>query len=172
VKNAVTQGIIQGESVGQIGKRLSEELSTSNARKMDMFARTAVTGAQNAGRVERMRESVSMGIDVKKKWLATLDKKTRDTHRDLDGKEQDVDKPFLIEGKKIDYPGDPKAPAELVYNCRCTLTYSYPKYKSMQDAGKRRDQETGAVIPNTTYREWEAMKKGKQNQEKAQKKRP
>ena len=160
VKNAVTQGIIQGESVGQIGKRLSEELSTSNARKMDLFARTAVNGAQNAGRVERMRESVSMGIDVKKKWLATLDKKTRDTHRDLDGKEQDVDKPFLIGEKKIDYPGDPKAPAELVYNCRCTLTYSYPKYKSMQDAGKRRDQETGAVIPNTTYREWEATKKG------------
>ena len=160
VKNAVTQGIIQGESVGQIGKRLSEELSTSNARKMDLFARTAVNGAQNAGRVERMRESVSMGIDVKKKWLATLDKKTRDTHRDLDGKEQDVDKPFLIGEKKIYYPGDPKAPAELVYNCRCTLTYSYPKYKSMQDAGKRRDQETGAVIPNTTYREWEATKKG------------
>lgn len=165
VKNAVTQGIIQGESVGQIGKRLSEELSTSNARKMDMFARTAVTGAQNAGRIERMRESRDMGIDVKKKWLATLDARTRDTHQALDGQEQDVDKPFEVGGMSIDYPGDSRAPAELVYNCRCTLTYVYPKYKSMQDAGKRRDQETGAVIPNTTYKQWKAMKNGKQNQQ-------
>ena len=132
VQNAVTQGIIQGESISDIGNRLYRDLSASNAGKMDMFARTAVTGAQNAGRVERMREAEDMDIEVKKKWVATPDDRTRDTHADLDGDERDPDEPFEVDGMEIMYPGDPNAPPELVYNCRCTLTYTYPKYRHLQ----------------------------------------
>lgn len=129
VQNAVTQGIIQGESITDIGQRLCEELSTSNASKMDMFARTAVTGAENAGRIERLRETEEMGIEVRKKWLSAHDDKVRDTHAALDGQERPVNEPFEIDGMTIDHPGDPSAPPELVYNCRCTLTYVYPKYE-------------------------------------------
>lgn len=130
VRNSVTQGIIQGESVYDIGKRLTSELATDNADKMDMFARTAVTGAQNAGRVERMKETEESGIKVKKKWIAAHDNRTRDTHADLDGQEVDVDEKFkTFDGREIDYPGDPTADPDLVYNCRCTLVYVYPKYE-------------------------------------------
>lgn len=129
VNNAVTHGIIQGESVYDIGRRLTSELATSNASKMNLFARTAVTGAQNAGRIERLHETQEMGIQVKKKWLAAKDHRVRDTHAYLDGQERDIDKPFEVDGMTIDYPGDPTAPPELVYNCRCALTYVYPKYQ-------------------------------------------
>lgn len=130
VQNAVTQGIIQGESVYDIGEKLYKDLSASNANKMDMFARTAVTGAQNAGRVERMKETEESGIKVKKKWIAAHDNRTRDTHADLDGQEVDVDEKFkTFDGREIDYPGDPTADPDLVYNCRCTLVYVYPKYE-------------------------------------------
>ena len=129
VQNAVTQGIIQGESIANIAKRLTTELATDNASKMNMFARTAVTGAQNAGRIQRMRESADMGIKVKKIWLATMDDRTRDTHKELDGQERDIDEPFEVDGMEIDYPGDPEALPEMVYNCRCTLMYYYPKYQ-------------------------------------------
>ena len=158
VQNAVTQGIIQGESVRNIGSRLTNELATSNAKKMDMFARTAVTGAQNAGRVERLHETEELGIEVKKKWLATLDDRTRDAHADLDGQEVGVDEPFTTkDGRHINYPGDPTADADLVYNCRCTLIYVYPKYQHLNNA-KRVDQETGEVISDMTYREWQKSK--------------
>lgn len=134
VQNAVAQGIIQGESVGAIGKRLTSDLSASNASKMDTFARTAMTGAQNAGRMERLRETEEAGIEVRKKWLAVRDNRVRDTHAELDGQERPVDEPFEVmtdDGRllEIDYPGDPNAPPELVYNCRCTLVYVYPKYE-------------------------------------------
>lgn len=154
VRNAVAQGIIQGESVEEVGDRLTGELATSNAAKMDMFARTAINGAQNAGRMDRLHEAEEMGIEVKKKWLATLDQRTRDTHQALDGQEQPIDEPFVVDGMKIDYPGDPFAPPELVYNCRCTLTYVYPKYQHLQHNHERRDQLNDKNIENMTYYEW------------------
>ena len=154
VRNAVTQGIIQGESVKEVGDRLTGELATSNAAKMDMFARTAINGAQNAGRMDRLHEAEEMGIEIRKKWLATLDQRTRDTHQALDGQEQPVDEPFVVDGMKIDYPGDPFAPPELSYNCRCTLTYVYPKYQHLQHNHERRDQLNDKNIENMTYYEW------------------
>lgn len=154
VRNAVAQGIIQGESVEEVGDRLTGELATSNATKMDMFARTAINGAQNAGRMDRLHEAEEMGIEVRKKWLATLDQRTRDTHQALDGQEQPIDEPFVVDGMKIDYPGDPFAPPELSYNCRCTLTYVYPKYQHLQHNHERRDQLNDKNIENMTYYEW------------------
>ena len=148
VNNAVTQGIIQGESVYDIGKRLYKDLSASNASKMDMFARTAVTGAQNAGRIERLHEAEEMGIKVKKRWLAIKDKKTRDAHGDLDGDEKDIDEPFHNEIGDIMYPGDPTADPANTYNCRCTLIYVYPEYKDKQHFGEHQ-----------TYAEWKASHK-------------
>lgn len=125
VNNAVTQGIVQGESVYDIGKRLTRELSASNASHMDMFARTAVTGAQNAGRVERMREADErFGLKAKKMWVTAHDGRVRDTHDELDGQTVGYDDTFtLLDGRTISYPGDPTADADLVYNCRCTLIY-------------------------------------------------
>lgn len=117
VKNAIAQGILQGESIPEIGKRLTLELATSNAKKMEMFARTAVTGAQNAGRIERLHDAQAMGIEVKKKWLATLDSRTRDAHQDLDGQEVEIDEPFKSELGDIQYPGDPMAKPANIYNC-------------------------------------------------------
>lgn len=150
VQNAVTQGIIQGESVDKISARLTSELAARNANKMNMFARTAITGAQNAGRIDRLHEAQQMGIKVKKKWLAALDDRTRDTHRDLNGVEVDVDEPFTVKDDKgieyeIDYPGDPHADPAMVYNCRCTLIYVYPDYEQsleqVQEAAEEAKEE-------------------------------
>lgn len=136
VQNAVTQGIIQGDSISDIATRLTTELSTSNEKKMDNFARTAVTGAQNAGRIDRMHQAQEMGIRVRKKWLSCGDNRVRDSHAELDGTVVDVDDDFVtINGNRIAFPGDPSAPPEEVYNCRCTLLYVYPEY----DEAKQED---------------------------------
>jgi len=129
VENTITQGIIQGRSINAIAESLCGELSTSNAGKMRLFARTAMTGAQNAGRVERMQEADEQyGIKSQKQWLSCGDKLVRDTHIALNGVTVDYDKPFIVphDGRKINYPGDPTAEPDLVYNCRCTLIYIQP----------------------------------------------
>ena len=168
VRNAVMQGIIQGESVPDIGKRLCGELATSNGRKMGLFARTAITGAENAGRVARMEEAQDMGITVQKQWIATLDSRTRDAHQDLDGQIQDPDKPFKSALGDIMFPGDPSADPANVFNCRCTLGYYYPEYKP-QNMRRRAyndpDSRDSEVIEYQTYKEWKSGKEEKNNQQ-------
>lgn len=158
VNNCVTQGIIQGESIDQIADRIVTKTGEASYSSAVRNARTSMTGAQNAGRIEGLHQAQELGVKVQKQWLATLDSHTRDAHRDLDGQIRDIDEPFEVNGLKIDYPGDPNADPSLSYNCRCSLTYKYPEYPD--EATQRRDGETGELIEDMTYREWEQMKKG------------
>ena len=164
VRDIVTQGIIQGESVQQIADRLARDLKSTNMRKMQMFARTAVTGAQNAGRIEAMRKQQELGIHVHKKWIATHDSRTRDTHLDLDGQTAEIDDPFEVAVKgameEIQYPGDPNAVPELVYNCRCTLGYVYPDLIKMTQKLKPNEQAKGM-----TYDQWIEAKENRERQQ-------
>lgn len=154
--SAITQGIVQGETIPEITQRIIDKTGESCFASAIRNARTAFTGAQNAGRMEGLHQAQEMGIQVKKRWLATLDDRTRDTHADLDGQTVDVDEPFVTtEGNEIMYPGDPTAEPSEVYNCRCTLVYVYPEYPSDME---RRDNENGEIIDDMTYREWEEYK--------------
>lgn len=135
VNNIVQQGIIQGEGIPEITKRLCADLATQNENKMRMFARTAMTGAQNAGRQKQMEDAADMGIKVEKQWIATLDSRTRDAHRDRDGETVPYNEEF---SGGLEYPGDPAgAPAD-VYNCRCTMITVYPEHAAHHDGGGRR----------------------------------
>lgn len=158
ISNVIAQGIIQGESIQKIARRMARNTAEKNKSAMIRYARTAMTGAQNAGRIETMHRTEDMGIKVRKQWLATLDGRTRDAHRMLDGQEQDVDKPFQSELGPIMYPGDPAAAPGNVYNCRCTLVSVYPKFEKAKWQGERRDQETHKMIQDMTYSEWKAAK--------------
>lgn len=151
ITNCVTQGIIQGEGLEEITQRIMRDAKESSESHAIRNARTAMTGAQNAGRVQSMLEAEKLGIDVKKRWMATLDTKTRDAHQKLDGQEVEPDEFFEVDGQYIRYPGDPHAEPELVQNCRCTLVNTYPKYPSKF---KRRDNIDGQVIKDMTYTEW------------------
>lgn len=160
VNNCIVQGIIQGESIETIADRITNVTGSTNRAQMVRTARTAMTGAQNAGRVEAMHNQQQMGIRVQKMWIATLDNKTRDAHADLDGQIVDVDKPFTVsvngQTMEIMYPGDPSADPSLVYNCRCTLGYVYPDSPMVMP--ERRDQMTGETIANMSYSEWRDSK--------------
>ena len=159
VNRAVTQGIIQGESIYQIADRLSNKLVSANKDKMLTFARTAMTGAQNSGRLTSMKAAKNLGIDLEKEWMATLDSHTRDSHADIDGERVPIDSKF---SNGLQYPGEAGgAPAE-VYNCRCTMVSNVKKYPAEY---KRYDNIDGKPIENMTYKEWyqaKGLSKGKQ----------
>lgn len=161
VDNAITQGIIQGERLDQIAERISTALSANNRNTMLTFARTAMTGAQNAGRFQGLMNAKELDIDVVKVWMATLDDHTRVSHREIDGEEQKVgDKwhPFKF-SNGCRYPGDPLGPAHEVYNCRCTLVSDIKDYPSKF---KRYDNIAGVPIDQMTYKEWKEAKEPNQ----------
>ena len=157
IQSAVTQGILQGEPIDKIASRL-QQVTDMNKSAAIRNARTATTGAENAGRQDTYDEAVSKGIKLKKEWLATLDSRTRDAHQQLDGQQVEEDKPFKSEFGDIMYPGDPSADPANVYNCRCTMIAVVDSVKEVEPV-YRRDNISGKVISGMTYKEWEHAKK-------------
>ena len=127
--NAETlQGILQGESMDKIAKRL-RNVQEMNKTQAIRSARTIVTGAENKGRQDSYARAEADGIILQKEWLATNDGRTRHSHAALDGAIVDQDKKF---DNGLMYPGDPSGRPEEVYNCRCTLVAKVNGFKKVQ----------------------------------------
>ena len=117
--NAETlQGILQGESMGKIAKRI-RNVQEMNRTQAIRSARTIVTGAENKGRFDSYQRATSDGIILEEEWIATNDKRTRHSHAIMDGETKGVDGKF---SNGLSYPGDPNGRPEEVYNCRCSMT--------------------------------------------------
>lgn len=152
----VTSGILQGESIKHLADRIQTNIPGMNRTSAIRAARTAVTGAQNAGRLDSYFQAEEMGIRLKKRWLATLDNRTRHAHQLLDGQTQDNDKPFHSILGDIMFPGDPDAAPANLYNCRCTMIAEVEGV-DMSDALRR---DRWGVLPNMTFAQWENHKRG------------
>lgn len=146
ITSAVTQGILQGESIDKIAKRLGK-VTDMDRNAAIRNARTYTTAAENGGRIDSYERANEQGIQVNKMWMATLDDRTRYEHRHLDGVSIPNDEAFEIDGYKIDYPGDPDAEPEMIYNCRCTLVADI---KGIDYNDERNDSKLGEM----TYDEW------------------
>lgn len=158
---SVTSSILQGKGIGKIADDLQSRIRDMNRASAIRTARTAVTGAQNAGRLDTYSAARDMGIKLKKRWLATLDGRTRHEHRILDGQTVDIDKPFTVDGYELMYPGDTSAPGYLVYNCRCTQIAELDGEDTGSGGRRAIDPETGesVLVEDMTYAEWAGWKK-------------
>lgn len=152
----VTSGILQGESIKHISDRLQDNIPQMNRDSAVRAARTAVTGAQNAGRQDSYQQAEEMGIQVEKQWLATLDDRTRHDHAVADGQTVPKDEPFIVGGYPLMYPGDPSGPGHEIYNCRCTMI---AKVKGVDTSNSLRRDRWG-LLPTMTYAQWEQQKRG------------
>lgn len=182
IANAVLHGVIQGDSIPALAKRIAVETGETNMKAMTRYARTAMTSAQNSGRMEMLHKAKGMGIKCKKVWLATLDSRTRDAHGSLDGQKVDVDDDFQSDFGPIKFPGDLSSKGSVpanIYNCRCTLVYDYDGYPNDPTADQRMSydeyytEETDAkgkkhkvfhrdskLITDMSYGEWKTAKAG------------
>lgn len=157
---SVKSSILQGKGIGKIADDLQSRIRDMNRASAIRTARTAVTGAQNAGRLDTYSAARDMGIKLKKRWLATLDGRTRHEHRILDGQTVDIDKPFTVDGYELMYPGDTSAPGYLVYNCRCTQIAELDGEDTGSGGRRAIDPETGesVLVEDMTYAEWAGWK--------------
>lgn len=158
VSSIMTQSIVQGEDIPTIASRISSELPTRNRNAAIRDARTMTTSAQNGGREDAYKRAAGMGIEFEERWVATLDGRTRHAHRLLDGQKKSVGGVFTVDGYELEFPGDPKAPPYLVYNCRCT---TIAEDSDMGLSGNF--TEDGFVfhddiLGDQTYEEWKADK--------------
>lgn len=145
---AITQSVLQGESVMDAAKRIQRVIGM-DSRAAVRSARTALTSAENAGRVSSYRRAQEVGVKLEQEWMATLDMRTRDSHRLMDGQHVTVGQKFP---NGLEYPGDPKGPGEEVWNCRCTLVAWFPGIG-------QEDPDRWAKLPKgMTYEQWRGAK--------------
>lgn len=158
ITKSVTSSILQGKSIKQMADDLQKRITTMSRDSAIRTARTAVTGAQNAGRMDSYAAAEKMGIKLKKEWLATLDARTRHSHAMLDGEQVAQDKKF---SNGCRFPGDPQGPPWEIYNCRCTLIAAVEGVDTSTAQRHVRNPSTGQaeVISNMSYAEWAGWKK-------------
>lgn len=157
----ITSGILLGEPIAKLADRV-ENLSDANRSGAIRNARTAVTGAQNAGRQDSYKRAKDMGIKLEKKWIATKDLRTRHAHGILDGQIVPIDKPFVVDGAELMFPGDPAGRPDLVWNCRCTMRAEADMSLEAEPRQMRvRDPVTGrnVLVNEMTYQEWYEWKR-------------
>lgn len=146
-QSAITQSILQGEDIRKTAKRVALGTTKKDRNAAVRNARTATTNAENAGRCDSYKRAEKMGIKLKQVWLATLDGRTRDSHRGLDGEKISVGGKF---SNGLRFPGDPQGVAHEVWNCRCTLIAEVDGV----DYNLADDTQRNSKLGDMTYEEW------------------
>ena len=150
-RSAITQGILQGESVPKVAKRVQSVVGM-DSRAATRAARTALTGAQNAGRVNAYGRMADEGCRLKQEWMATRDVRTRDSHRKLDGERVEIGGSWQAERGELRFPGDPQAHPAETWNCRCRV-------RAVVDGIDQDTADRFSRLPaGTTYDQWKAGK--------------
>lgn len=156
IRTHITQGIMSGEGYSKIAKALRNDLGMSKAQSVRV-ARTETGRALSQAGLDSATVAKDNGLDMKKRWYATKDTRTRDTHRHLDGQTVGIDENFHSSGCVGPAPKlfVGVASAKENINCRCKLLY----YIDEDELPTTMRTKEDGVIPFTNYREWERNKR-------------
>lgn len=117
VSSEISRGIASGLMYEEIARNIQFRTNAPISRAKTIV-RTEGHRIQQASADDARRVAKSKGANVVKQWDATMDGKTRPTHRQLDGQIREVEEYFELGNKKAMYPGEFGDPAEDC-NCRC-----------------------------------------------------
>lgn len=124
IRAEVSRGVANGSSWGDIAQHIANGMNSPFDRAINntiRIARTEGHRVQQQSTLDAQKAAQATGAKIKKQWCSTLDDRTRDTHRQLDGVIVDVDEDFTLPGGlHAQYPGGFGDPAEDC-NCRCCL---------------------------------------------------
>lgn len=152
LKSALVNGIKNGHSYEKIAKAITTEIDISK-RKAIKVAQTETARAVSTAKQQTMEEAQSAGVVMKKRWLCTLDNKTRDTHKHLDGQTVGVDDYFISGSRKAKAPhgfGDAKEDI----NCRCTVISVFEGLEPTVRMAREVANERGEITSYKNYNEW------------------
>lgn len=117
IAGEISRGIAGGQMYTEIARNVAgyARIPKNNAMRI---VRTEAHRIQTKATMDACKKAESKGADVVKQWDASLDKRTRRSHRHIDGEIRELDEPF---SNGLMYPGDPDGDASEVINCRCAL---------------------------------------------------
>ena len=119
IAGEISRGISNAAMYSEIARNIAAwgRIPQNNAMRI---ARTEAHRIQIQATADAQWKAKANGADVVKQWDASLDKKTRKSHRELDGQIRELDEEFEVNGHKTMQPGGFGRPEEDI-NCRCAL---------------------------------------------------
>lgn len=117
IEAEISRGIATNRSYSEMARNVANQTGVSLKRARTIVITEAHRIQEEASQDARVKAK-KQGCKIVKQWDATLDGRTRDTHRRLDGQIREVDEPFEIDGKTAMNPGG-FGRAEEDCNCRC-----------------------------------------------------
>lgn len=127
VANQLITAILQGASLGVMYNGIKKVIE-QNLNSTATIAVNATTRTENIARADA-GEKIKSYYPVKKQWVAIMDSRTRDAHAAANGQIVEIDKPFLVGGENLMYPGDASGSIGNIINCRCTTKFIFDKDK-------------------------------------------
>lgn len=116
LKRVFLTEIIKGGTINDIAKRVTD-IVNKNLNDTIRIARTETTRLESMGRQDSFMYGKEQGLQLKKVWISTADKRTRDRHLRMNGELRELEERF---SNGLMYPGEFGGKASEVINCRCT----------------------------------------------------
>lgn len=112
LRQVLQRGILDNKPVSEIGDDIAKTMKMTENRAQTI-ARTEMNRALNMGELDAWEQS---GVEGKKVWQATIDDRTSEICRYLNGKEVNIKDNFEYKGQNFRGP-----PAHV--NCRSTISF-------------------------------------------------
>lgn len=147
ISRQVRDGIIKGDSVQKLARRLDDNALMHSVNSAIRIARTETLRATGLASQIAYDEAADLGVNIRQVWDATLDDRTRPDHAAADG--------TVMQDGSFDVPwGSTPGPrrsgiAGQDINCRCTVT---PEVEGLAPS-VRRTRDDG-IQPYQTFDEW------------------
>lgn len=116
MRDAVTQGLIRGQSMDRMARNVMDAVGATKSDAM-RIVRTEAHRARELGNLAVSDGAVDQGVELLREWNAALDNRVRNSHANLDGKQRAPGETFP---GGAEYPGGFGVASEDI-NCRCTL---------------------------------------------------
>ena len=125
VANKLISAFVQGATIGAVFNAVRKSVE-ENLNSATTISTNAVTRTEN---IARTNAATLAGryYPVKKEWVAVMDDRTRDAHAEANGQIVDIEKPFIVWGEKLQFPGDIVGSVQNTINCRCTTRFIFDK---------------------------------------------
>jgi SPP1 gp7 family putative phage head morphogenesis protein len=152
LQRTITQAFIQGDSMKQVSKSITDLFETSKFNA-DRIAQTEMARTANLGNYANGQEAISQGVELKKMWMASLDGRTRPEHASLDGVTIDYNDTFNIDGDEALMPLQFSEAGNNI-NCRCSVVDIVGDYKPTIRRGRNPITGENEVFEYKDFETW------------------
>lgn len=122
VWNALNQSLITGASYQNTARSVKDAFEKGYNQALRVM-RTEGHKAQMIGELTSSQYAIKQGVDLQEFWIATIDLRTRPSHKAMDNKFKNEDGVFVLpNGVRTEAPGITGITEEDIH-CRCSIGY-------------------------------------------------